>query len=51
MEGMEGWINKVWKSKSWELPENSTEQKEKAGAREKEDSLRASRERRSVNAD
>lgn len=31
-QGIEGWVNKVWKSKSWELPENSTEEQEKAGA-------------------
>lgn len=35
-QGMEGWIKQTWKSNSWELPENSTEEREKAGARQKE---------------
>lgn len=37
-------------SESWELPESSRE-KEKAGARQRERRLRASRERRSASAE
>lgn len=36
---------------SWELPENSAEEEAKAGARQKEDELRASKETGSVSAD